>query len=182
MSLVLIALAAGTIVGFARGGRLRHLADAHLRWLGLLVAGAVCELAGSRWGAGWLVNALFVSGYVLLVAFAVRNAALTGMVLVAVGLAANLTVISLDGGMPVSGLPSGHYGARHRAERPGDHLTGLADTVKLSPLGETVSGGDIVLCLGVATVMAGLLRPPRRRGGGVRGATRLSPPPRAADA
>jgi hypothetical protein len=166
MSLVLFALAAGTLVGLACGGSLRRLGEARLRWVGVLLAGAVCELAGSCWGAGDVGDALLIVGYVLLVAFALRNAALTGMLLVAIGLAANLTVIALDGGMPVAGIPSGHYGVRHHAERSGDQLIGLADTVHLAPLGEIVSAGDIVLSLGVATVMVGLIRPrprPRRR-------------------
>ena len=46
--------------------------------------------------------------------------------------------------------PACRIGRRHHGERPGDHLTGLADVVHLAPLGETVSAGDIVLSLGVA--------------------------------
>jgi Family of unknown function (DUF5317) len=164
MWLVVIALVGGSIVGLCLGGRPRRFGDIRLHGLGLLVAGAGCELAGSRWGAGWPGTAIVVAGYVLLLGFAVRNAALTGMVLVAMGLAANLTVIALDGGMPVRGLAPGAYGGRHHAERPGDHLTGLADVVPITPIGETVSAGDLVLALGVATVLVGALRPSRRRG------------------
>jgi hypothetical protein len=84
------------------------------------------------------------------------------MVLVAFGLFANATVITLNGGMPVRGLPAGATaGARHHGERPGDHLTALADVVHLAPLHETVSPGDLVLSLGVATVVVGLMRPRR---------------------
>jgi hypothetical protein len=164
MLLIVVALAAGSIVGLALGGRVRRMADARLRSIGLLLAGAGSEFAGSHLGAGWFGSALLIGGYVLLLSFAVANVALTGMVLVAVGLVANLTVIALDGGMPVRGVPPGaSYGARHHGERPGDHLTGLADVVRVSPLGETVSAGDIVLSLGVATVVVGLMRPARRR-------------------
>ena len=52
----------------------------------------------------WLRAGILLAGYVLLICFAVRNAGLTGMVLVAVGLLANLAVIAVDGGMPVRGL------------------------------------------------------------------------------
>src|ERR1700685_1362346 len=100
MLLVVIALAAGSVAGLALGGHWRHLADTRLRSVGTLLAGAVCEFAGSRWGPGWFGTALVVAGYVLLASFAVRNAALAGMVLVAAGLLANLTVIALNGGMP----------------------------------------------------------------------------------
>jgi hypothetical protein len=164
MLLIAVALASGSIVGLALGGRVRRIAEARFRSVGLLLAGAGCEFAGSHLGAGWFGGVLLIAGYGLLVGFAVRNAALTGMVLVAVGLAANLTVIALDGGMPVRGVaPGASYGARHHGERPGDHLTGLADVIRVSPLGETVSAGDIVLSLGVATVVVRLMRPARRR-------------------
>jgi hypothetical protein len=169
MSLVVVALAAGVLTGLLLGGGVRDLGRVRLGGLGLLAGGAVCEFAGSRWGAGAVGTGLLIAGYVLLIAFALRNAATPGMVLVAVGLLANLTVIAVNGGMPVRGLPAGTtFGPRHHGERPGDHLTGLADVVPVGPLGETVSAGDIVLSLGVATVVVVLMRPRSRR--------RLTPP------
>jgi hypothetical protein len=63
----------------------------------------------------------------------------------------------------VRGLPAGvSDGWRHHGERPGDRLTGLADVIPITPLGETVSAGDLVLSLGVATAMASLTRTRRR--------------------
>jgi hypothetical protein len=162
MSLVVVALAAGLAAGLLRGGKFRHLARARLSGVGLLLAGAACEFAAG-WVDGWAGAALLLSGYLLLIAFALRNAATTGMLLAAVGLIANLTVISVDRGMPVRGVPaSSTYGWRHHGERPGDRFIGLADVVRVRPLGETVSAGDIVLSVGVATVVATLMRPPRR--------------------
>ena len=141
---------------------MRSLARARLRGLGLLLAGAICAL-GARWVGGGVGAGILVAGYVLMVCFALRNAGLTGMVLVAVGLLANLAVIVVDQGMPVRGLPAGvSDGWRHHGERPGDHLTGLADVVRLAPLGETVSAGDIVLSLGAGTAVVALMRPRRR--------------------
>jgi hypothetical protein len=163
MSLILAALAVGAGAGLILGGRLRNLAGARLRWAALLIGGAVCEYAGSRWGTGTAGTVVMVVGYVLLLGFAVRNVALTGMVLVVCGLLANLAVIVVDNGMPVRGVPAGTtYGARHHGVRPGDRLLGLSDQIRLTPLGATVSPGDIVLSLGVATVTVGLMRPRRR--------------------
>jgi hypothetical protein len=72
-------------------------------------------------------------------------------------------VIAVDGGMPVRGVPAGAaLGPRHHGVRPGDHLVELSDQIRLAPLDVTVSPGDIVLSLGVATVTAGLMRPRRR--------------------
>jgi hypothetical protein len=103
-----------------------------------------------------------IAGYVLMIGFALRNVAVTGMVLVAAGLLANLTVIAVDRGMPVRGLAAEvSDGWRHHGERPADRLMGLADVVR-TPLGETISAGDIVLSLGVATAVVSLMRPRRR--------------------
>jgi Family of unknown function (DUF5317) len=162
MALVLVALATGLLAGLVLGGSVRSLARARLHGLGLLLAGAICEL-GARWIGGGVEAGMVVAGYVLMICFALRNAGLTGMVLVAVGLVANLAVIVVDQGMPVRGLPAGvSDGWRHHGERAGDHLTGLADVVRLAPLGETVSAGDIVLSLGAGTAVVALMRPRRR--------------------
>jgi len=162
MSLVVVALTAGVVAGLLLGGSFRRLAGTRLRTAGLLLAGAGCEIL-TRWVGGVTGAVILIVGYVLLLGFAWRNVATTGMVLVAVGLLANLTVITVNRGMPVRGVPPGlTYGWRHHGERPGDHLTGLADVVPVTPLGETVSAGDIVLSLGVATVVASLMRPSRR--------------------
>jgi hypothetical protein len=162
MPLVVVALASGLIAGLLLGGSVRRLAGARLRGIGLLLAGAACELS-TRWVGGNAAAGIIVAGYLLIICFAFRNVAVTGMVLVAVGLLANLTVIAVDRGMPVRGLPAGVSDSwRHHGQRPGDHLTGLADVVSLTPLGETVSAGDLVLSLGVATVVVSLMRPRRR--------------------
>jgi hypothetical protein len=162
MSLVVVAITAGVAAGLLLGGSFRRLAGTRLRAVGLLLAGAGCEIL-TRWVGGMTGTVILVVGYLLLIGFACRNVATTGMVLVAVGLLANLTVITVNRGMPVRGLPPGiTYGWRHHGERPSDHLTGLADVVRLTPLRETVSAGDIVLSLGVATVVATLMRPSRR--------------------
>jgi hypothetical protein len=162
MSLVVVALTAGLVVGLLLGGSFRRLAGARLHAVGLLLAGGACELL-TRWVGGVTGTVILIVGYLLLIGFACLNVATTGMILVAVGLLANLTAITVNRGMPVRGVPPGvAYGWRHHGERPGDHLTGLADVVPLTALGETVSAGDLVLSLGVATVVATLMRQSRR--------------------
>jgi uncharacterized protein DUF5317 len=176
MLLALIALAIGCALGLILGGSFRNLWRVSLRDVGLLLAGALCELAGDRWGSGWAGTVVVMIGFVLLLGFAVRNIKLTGMVLVAAGLLSNMTVIALNSGMPVRGVPAGvTYGPRHHGERPGDRLIGLADVVHIAPLGETVSAGDIVLSVGVATVVAGLMRPARREAETADAAPRMRP-------
>jgi hypothetical protein len=168
MPLVVVALASGLLVGLLLGGNVRRLAGARLHGVALLGGGTACELA-TRWIDGGAGAGIMIAGYVLMICFALRNASVTGMVLVAVGLAANLTVIAVDRGMPVRGLAAGVSDSwRHHGQRAGDHLTGLADVVPLTPLGETVSAGDIVLSLGVATAVVSLMRPRRRPAPGLR--------------
>jgi hypothetical protein len=158
MWLMVVALAAGLAAGRLLGGRPRFLAGARLRWPALLVGGAACLFAGGRLG-----TVVTLVGYVLLLTFALRNLALTGMILVTCGLLANLAVIVVDGGMPVRGVPAGAaHGSLHHGVRPGDHLLALSDHIRVRPLDATVSPGDIVLAAGVATLTAGLMRPRRR--------------------
>src|ERR1700722_20519325 len=106
MSLVALALALGVLAALLLGGRLRHVAGTRLRSVGLLLGGAVAEFAGSRWGDGAVGTGILIAGYLLLVGFALRNLAITGMVLVAMGLLANLTVIALNGGVAAPGPPA----------------------------------------------------------------------------
>ena len=153
MWLALISVAAGCGVGLLAGGRLSNLTGAQLRWLWLLGAGAACEAVADRWLVGsdglWLV----VAGYVLMLGFAIRNLPRWGSVLVAAGLFSNLLVIGLNGGMPVRGVTAGaQLGGHHHGLQPSDRLTGLSDTVYLSPLGETLSAGDILLASGVGLI------------------------------
>lgn len=137
---------------------------APLRWPLALAVGACLELAASLWVSGVGGLAMLIAGYVLILGFAARNLAVTGSVLVIVGLAANLAVMALDGGMPVRGVsPSSGFGPRHHAERPGDHLTALADVIPVAPLGEVFSPGDLVLAAGVATMIVSVTTPARRR-------------------
>jgi hypothetical protein len=164
MLLAIVAVGAGAVAGLALGGRLSNVGSPPLKSLWLLLAGAVCAFVASRLQNGSAGLAVEIAGYLLLLGFAARNFRLTGMVLVTVGLLANLTVIALDSGMPVKGFPPGaSLGSNHHGEQSGDRLTGLADVVSLQPVwNKTVSGGDIVLALGTATLTFGLLRPPRR--------------------
>ena len=146
-----------------QGGRLRYLAGARLRWVGLLAAGAVGEFVGSRWGTGTVAPRRGVVGYLLLLGFALRNLALTGMILVACGLLANLAVIVVDGGMPVRGVPAGAaYGPRHHGVRPGDHLVELSDQIRWRRSTPRFRPATSSWPLGVATLTAGLMRPRRR--------------------
>jgi hypothetical protein len=95
-----------------------------------------------------------------------------GLGLVALGIVLNLVPIALNGGMPVDrqavvragittseGLAHLRLDRKHHLDRPDDHLSVLSDIIPVSPLGEVLSFGDVVLSLGVADVLYHLLRP-----------------------
>lgn len=159
MLLALLALAAGAAAGWLAGRRVPAAAGPW-RLPVLVPAGAGLLAAGSRWVGGTAGVTVAAVGYAVLAGFALLNVRRAGMVLVAAGLLANLLVIGLDGGMPVRGLPPGvpaaglHHGLSSR-----DHLSGLADQIRVVPLHETVSPGDVLVALGGAVALYAWLEP-----------------------
>jgi len=176
MTFTALALAIGTVIGFARGGRLRHIADHQVRAWWLVVAGFALQIVPDRVDLGGLGTPMLLVGYGCLLVFAAMNWRLVGMGVAFVGLAANALVIGLNDGMPVrpsavvaakisdrAGLQRINYGRRHHEERPTDKLTDLGDIIPVPQLHEVVSFGDLILAVGVADVASNLLRPRRRR-------------------
>jgi hypothetical protein len=174
MGFTIVAVAVGLVLGLISGGRPRFLADKQLRGWPLLLVGLVLQAAVSRLPDGWDMAALIAS-YAALLLFGVVNLRLVGMPLVLVGLALNAFTITLNGGMSVR--PSAVLAARaapadrlahlrvvgkHHLARPSDRLTILSDVIPVRPLREVLSFGDIIMSLGVADVLANLLRAPRR--------------------
>ncbi len=171
-----LALLLGGVFGLILGGDLRHLATWRLRSWWLLVPGVFGQIAADRWHLAGLGTVVILAAYLCLLVFAGRNILLVGMGLVAVGLIANLAVITLDGGMPVhpaavvragiaapGQLAAVGYGRRHHLETGGDHVTFLDDRLPVGALHQVLSIGDLVLFVGVADVAANLIRRPRRR-------------------
>lgn len=146
-------------------GSVDHVPPSAFRWPVALGAGALCELVASLWVGGATGLVVLVAGYALLICFAARNLAVTGSVLVIAGLVANVTVMAVDAGMPVSGVTAASgFGPRHHAQRAGDHLTALGDVISVPALGEVFSAGDLLLAAGVATMLVAVAVPNRRRG------------------
>jgi len=157
---------------------LEHLGSRTLRLGPLLLGGLAAQLLSSQ-AAGGRSTVLLVASYTLLLAFAAANVVVVGMWLVAGGIALNLAVIAANGGMPVreSALRAAGVlepgttvaldsASKHHLERPSDRLVVLGDIIPAKPLREVVSFGDVVMAVGVADVVAHLLRP--RAGGRTR--------------
>ncbi len=175
MRFTLMAVAAGILIGVLTGGRIRHLGDRSFRHLPLLVAGVALQAVGVRIESDTGLVLILVS-YLLLLGFALANASLVGMWLVALGVALNLLVIGVNAGMPVrpSALMAAgiarpeevddlHLGGKRHLERPSDRLTFIADVFPVPVVSEVLSFGDIALDVGVANVIVHLMRPVRSR-------------------
>jgi Family of unknown function (DUF5317) len=171
---VLVAL----FLGLALGGRLGNLARIELRstWLFFAAIGlqlVAFPLAVAPWRTPEpLASVLWVASYGILVVAAARNRRLTGVPIVAAGMALNLAAILANGGtMPVR-LAAMHEAGRTDAVQA--NSTALSDpslpwlvdrwaAPDWIPLANVFSVGDVVIALGaVAIVLAGMgVRIPR---------------------
>jgi hypothetical protein len=170
MRFTLIAVGVGFTLALVLGGRFRNLAGRSLRvWfllpLGLALQLAAVGSAGSTWP---FVLALL--GFACLFAFAIANLGVTGFWMIALGLFLNSFVIGLNHGMPIGRKALAHtgnnasvYAVLHHEQRSSDRLLILGDVVPISPVGEVVSLGDLILGVGIADVIVHLMRPARRR-------------------
>ena len=166
------AIGIGLLGGFALRGRLDNLALLHFRWPWLVVAvlairaGAVLTPLGGIDG----VQYVYVAGLAALLAWTLWHInRIAGIWLVAAGTALNLIVIVANGGrMPVapelagSLVSRGHIG-QYVVMASDTHLNWLADWMSLrslvgwGPL-EAYSPGDLIVALGIATVIALTMR------------------------
>jgi hypothetical protein len=188
--LIFILLAFAVLIGFVAGGSLAPFQRLQIHWWGAALAGLALQGVpftpelGSFWGP-----AALLASYGLLLAFAWVNRRLPALWLVIAGLAMNLFVIGLNGGMPVGASALEIAGAgpedlgkegtlKHHLMGPDDILTPLADVIGIpEPIGAVVSVGDLFLYAGVAGLIVSVMlgysvenrRPPPRRFQGYRG-------------
>jgi Family of unknown function (DUF5317) len=161
MRLVLLALSIALLIGLATGGRPGRLAEIRLRWPVLGLIGIGLQLIPATGAVGM---ALLLSSFAFLGAVTTANLRLPGFPLIMVGLALNLLVISVNGGMPVTAdalIRSGqratmtdlmhHGGSKHHLATDSDRLVELADAIPIGPpIRQAVSVGDILAYAGVA--------------------------------
>jgi hypothetical protein len=149
-------------VGFAAGGRLRNLLGLRIRWPLAAVVGLALQMIPVRGGLSGLVFPSLIVSFALLGAFAVANIRLPGFPLVVAGVIANLLVIALNHGMPVThgALVAAHQlgslpelargGARYHLAGPGDVLIPISDSIGATfPLRMVISPGDVAIYTGM---------------------------------
>jgi hypothetical protein len=172
-----ITVAVGALIGIAVGGRPRHLPEHSFHLWPLLLAGLALQVLVEGGFVGGAGVPLVIVSYLLLLGFGVLNLRLSGMGVVLFGIALNLVPIAVNGGMPVRpgalvdagiapSIERAQYvqlrGERH-LERGDDHLVALGDIIPIRRIKQVVSFGDLILGVGTAALIVGLLRPPRRK-------------------
>ncbi len=166
----LLAIGIGAALGLYWGGRVSNL----LEWVPpmweLLVAGVVLTVLVDvlPW-SGAVMTFLSLAASGALLAFAVINIRTGGMILVAAGLGLNILVTVVNWGMPVSVSALESAGVV-TAEQAGDLVLNggrttadgallgfLGDVIPL-PWGQVISIGDVLILVGLALVVASILR------------------------
>jgi Family of unknown function (DUF5317) len=176
MKLLLAVVVLSVWLGYLLGGRLHHLEAIRPRWWGLVLLGLAIQFVPlPEGGAGtdlMIRNAVLALSYSLLIVFGLVNLRMPGMFLVIAGLACNMTVIVVNGGMPASAqalIDSGQedvlaylqdQGAdKHHLLTDDDQLTFLADVIAVpEPIGQAVSVGDIILYAGLTWLIVAAMR------------------------
>ena len=171
--MLLVAGAAGALLGRLRAPVGRHAPRVRLDHLWLLAAGVALHLVAAVSAASLSTVALALS-LAALVAFAGANRHVTGVVVMGVGLALNLAVLVLNGGMPVRGealvaagivepdqLAALELDPPRELEDDGSRLAFLGDALPIGGIGQVLSFGDLIILMGFADTAASLSR--RRR-------------------
>jgi hypothetical protein len=169
---ILYAVVIGLAIGFLAGGRLSAIADLRFRWAPLVIAGFLAQVVlfsdAVAERVGDLGPALYVGSTVLVVVAVLRNAAVPGMPLVALGAASNLAAIVANGGfMPASPAAMAALGKdaptiySNSAVVAQPALAPLTDIFALPPwlpFSNIFSVGDVILAAGVLVVIATAMR------------------------
>lgn len=169
---VLYAVLAGLVVGRLLGGRIANLGTLRIRWAPAAVVGLAVQLVlFSEPGAalaGAAAPAVYVASSALVFGVVVRNLALPGLPLVALGAASNLLAIVANGGyMPADPGAVAALGGREisgysnsvvvddPALRP---LTDIFALPSWLPLANVFSIGDVAIAVGIALAIAAGMR------------------------
>jgi hypothetical protein len=169
---MLYALAVGVLVGKLMGGSLTRLGHIRIHWAALAVAGLLVQVVlffgpvAERVGAAG--SLIYIGSTALVLVVVVRNFAVPGLALVAVGALSNLLAITANGGqMPASPEAMALLGKTVNAgysnsavvEAPA--LAPLTDVFAMPsflPFANVFSVGDVLIGVGVAAVIVTAVR------------------------
>ena len=170
MRFTLLAVGVGFALALVLGGRFRNLAGRTFRVWFLLPLGLALQVAAVSSAGPTVPFLLVLLSFACLFGFALANLGVTGFWMIALGLFLNAFAVGLNHGMPIghkalahTGNNVGVFAALHHTQRSSDKLLILGDVVPISPIGEVVTFGDLVLAVGLVDVIVHLMRPPKRR-------------------
>jgi hypothetical protein len=168
---ILYAIPIGIVAGYLAGGRLEHLGALRLRWAPLALLGlAIQVLIFSDPVSGLVGDAgpvVYVASTVIVLLAVLRNVAIPGVALIAIGAACNLAAIVANGGwMPadanalasVGGLPAGASNSIVVADPALRPLTDVFVLPTALPLANVFSVGDVLIGVGIAATIALAMR------------------------
>lgn len=168
---ILYALPLGLLAGLVLGGRIGALTELRIRWAWLAVAGFAVQVAlfseplGSSVGAAG--PALYVASNLAVLAAVLRNLAVPGLALVALGAVCNLAAILANGGaMPAdpaaltaAGIDTaGQTNSVVTGEPALRPLTDIFAMPAWLPFANVFSVGDLLIGAGVAATIALAMR------------------------
>ncbi len=169
---MLYALPVGVLAGWAGGGRLAGLGGIRLRWTPLALLGFVVQIVlffgpvAER--VGGLGTPIYIGSTALVLIVVLRNIAIGGLALVAVGAMSNLVAIIANGGsMPASpqalavldkAVNPGYSNSVVMTEPALRVLTDIFALPHAVPFANVFSVGDVLIAVGIAWAIATAMR------------------------
>ena len=172
MLLSILAFATGSAIGVARGGSWLGVTSARLHGKGFLVMGIAATLVLNILSPSlpmfWLL--LSIVGFA---GFAIANLAMTGMIVLLIGMSLNILPIIANGSVPVSeaalqsvGVVDESGAARIDGPRESTEVAGslafLGDVVPVPIVDKVVSLGDLIMLVAIADIATNLFLRRRR--------------------
>ena len=169
---IIYAIPVGLLIGLLLGGRLAGLGEIRFRWAGVAAVGFAFQIVlfsePVTERVGDLGPPLYVASTAIVLVAVLRNLAIRGMPLIAVGAASNLLAIVANGGyMPASPAAAAEMG-REASEAYSNTrimespaLAPLTDVIPLPgwlPFTNIVSIGDILIAIGIVVVIVAAMR------------------------
>ncbi len=162
MLLTLLAVTAGLVGGYFRKGQLTNILTVAPKWLVLLVPALVLYVASAVGIPSYSLNLTLIATFGLVVAL-FRNYDISGAGIIGLGLASNLLVLVLNGGVPVRAesvervtngvFDSSTLRAIEQVESPDTVLAALGDIIPIPLLNTVVSFGDLIALAGLIVLI-----------------------------
>jgi len=164
---VLYAIPVGIGIGYLLGGRLDRLGDLRLHWVPVILVGLAVQVAIFSDQIGRVVGdagpAIYIGSTAAVLVAVLRNVAIPGVAVIAVGAGCNLAAIVANGGwMPadpaalesVGGLGPGYTNSILVADPLLRPLTDVFALPAWLPLANVFSVGDVLIGIGIAATIA----------------------------